>query len=405
LQERKPEFVNVDSPLIKKKKEAQKNTEIDLNTARAVVESMEVSQKAGSADEIENIDDERLENDANNNDEEEEYNGPIQFACCMCVNLFETEDELLAHAKTHDIPVRDYLPGKTVECRLCLKRFTKAKNYNNHIKGLYEEKKVCQLCGLRVPGNLYQEHMADHADPDAQAELDLLEKQRRERKEKNDRRRGPKKKCPECDREFTLNTHLNIHIKAVHLKEKPYKCEICGSAFAYKDSLSKHSLKHSNERKFTCHLCPKTYIYRADLRVHLQRHENIRNFSCNLCELKFFSNKHLKQHMVTHNPDSIWKCNMCDKSYRQQYTLTKHKFAEHKIPIQKRGSNLFGRGYQDVEPVPRQYDEVIVEEAEEHLMEELEETVEGDEDDPDYIVQETHFDGEYETVPVVEIPI
>jgi hypothetical protein len=94
---------------------------------------------------------------------------------------------------------------------------------------------------------------------------------------------------------------------------------------------------------------------------------------------------------------------MCDKSYRQQYTLTKHRYTEHKVPIKRKGSNLFGKGYQRCEVVADGVEEHLLEDTE--MVDEIVEEKVEEIDDQEYIIQETHYDGEYESVPVVEIPM
>jgi ribosomal protein S27AE len=196
-----------------------KNGELDTTSVADAEQENFSAMFEQSADE-EDVNADETVDSTNNNDDPNE---PYRFACCMCVKICETEEELLEHVKDHDIPPREYQPGKTVECRLCLKRFSKTKNYNNHIKCVYEEKKLCPLCGMSLYERHFPDHMAGHADPETQ-EVHKQQKQQRQSKRAS---RGntnvqQKKACPDCGREFLLTTHLNIHIKAVHLKEKPY---------------------------------------------------------------------------------------------------------------------------------------------------------------------------------------
>jgi hypothetical protein len=121
---------------------------------------------------------------------------PFRFACCMCVNISETEEELLKHVTTtHELPVRVYQSGKQVECRLCYKRFSKIKNYNNHIKYVYEEKKLCPVCGLAFYERYLHDHVESHANPDA-----IVQRQSPQK-----RKNMPKKQCARCDRKFLCN--------------------------------------------------------------------------------------------------------------------------------------------------------------------------------------------------------
>ena len=55
------------------------------------------------------------------------------------------------------------------------------------------------------------------------------------------------KKCTSCENVYDNITSLNIHIKAVHLKMLPYKCQFCDAAFGYKSSLKDHVSKFHND--------------------------------------------------------------------------------------------------------------------------------------------------------------
>ena len=53
-------------------------------------------------------------------------------------------------------------------------------------------------------------------------------------------------KCKECDREFGKYNHLKKHIQNIHLKLKPFSCELCDYASSSKDRLISHvTLKHN----------------------------------------------------------------------------------------------------------------------------------------------------------------
>ena len=48
---------------------------------------------------------------------------------------------------------------------------------------------------------------------------------------------GPHFPCSQCDKKFTMSDDLHSHMKSVHLKIKPFKCETCKRLFAHKKSL------------------------------------------------------------------------------------------------------------------------------------------------------------------------
>ena len=49
--------------------------------------------------------------------------------------------------------------------------------------------------------------------------------------------------CKDCDYVTTAQPNLYNHIRFVHEKYKPNKCEHCDAAYGYKRDLIKHRLK------------------------------------------------------------------------------------------------------------------------------------------------------------------
>ena len=53
--------------------------------------------------------------------------------------------------------------------------------------------------------------------------------------------------CDECHFKFKQYQHLKRHISAIHLKEKPHKCEYCDFVCSHKPNLLHHSCKSKIE--------------------------------------------------------------------------------------------------------------------------------------------------------------
>ena len=46
--------------------------------------------------------------------------------------------------------------------------------------------------------------------------------------------------CGECEKAFRNKTMLTVHVKAVHLKIRPYQCKLCQRLFAKMENLDIH---------------------------------------------------------------------------------------------------------------------------------------------------------------------
>lgn len=69
---------------------------------------------------------------------------------------------------------------------------------------------------------------------------------------------------------------LQDHIKAKHEHRKDFKCIICNSAFAAKNSLLRHLALHDDSEPFHCAYCISKYATKELYRQHLKdNHPNV----------------------------------------------------------------------------------------------------------------------------------
>ncbi|XP_022818933.1 PR domain zinc finger protein 5-like isoform X4 [Spodoptera litura] len=105
------------------------------------------------------------------------------------------------------------------------------------------------------------------------------------------------KECKACDKIFTSDSRLQIHIRRDHLLERTFKCTECNMAFFAKDTLNQHMVRHSGVKRFSCNLCSKTYTLKKGLREHMRIHDNDRRFKCDICDKAFVQKVSWKGHM------------------------------------------------------------------------------------------------------------
>lgn len=100
--------------------------------------------------------------------------------------------------------------------------------------------------------------------------------------------------CSVCGKGFSRPDHLSCHVKHVHSSERPFKCQVtaCTSAFATKDRLRSHMIRH--EGKVTCNICGKM-LSAAYITSHLKTHGQANfnnNSNNNQCNSKDANNVH-----------------------------------------------------------------------------------------------------------------
>ncbi|XP_069022623.1 vascular endothelial zinc finger 1-like isoform X2 [Embiotoca jacksoni] len=112
--------------------------------------------------------------------------------------------------------------------------------------------------------------------------------------------------CPICQQRFKRKDRMTYHVRShdggVH---KPYICSVCGKGFSRPDHLSCHVKHvHSSERPFKCQVtaCTSAFATKDRLRSHMIRHEG--KVTCNICG-KMLSAAYITSHLKTHGQASF----------------------------------------------------------------------------------------------------
>ncbi|KAI8900952.1 hypothetical protein BC833DRAFT_562897 [Globomyces pollinis-pini] len=75
-----------------------------------------------------------------------------------------------------------------------------------------------------------------------------------------------------CDKVYTRNYSLKMHVIAAHEQRRAHECGVegCDKKFARKHDLIRHQVTHkSGDRKFICSICTKRFNRKEHLKVHL----------------------------------------------------------------------------------------------------------------------------------------
>lgn len=89
--------------------------------------------------------------------------------------------------------------------------------------------------------------------------------------------------CNFCNKSFTRERALRIHVQSIHLKEFQCFCLHCNKGFVNASGLRQHVHIHENERQFQCKICRKGFNRCHTLNVHIKAMHRNRRYRCKWC--------------------------------------------------------------------------------------------------------------------------
>ncbi|XP_068596862.1 zinc finger protein 408 [Brachionichthys hirsutus] len=109
------------------------------------------------------------------------------------------------------------------------------------------------------------------------------------------------------------------------VRERRYRCSVCGKKFFQIGHLKKHRFSHTEEKPFTCRECGKNYTSAESFRAHQMSHRGERPFPCPHCEKTYGLKRDLKEHMVLHSGEKPYVCEHCGKAFARRPSLRIHR--------------------------------------------------------------------------------
>ncbi|VDI56536.1 Hypothetical predicted protein [Mytilus galloprovincialis] len=113
--------------------------------------------------------------------------------------------------------------------------------------------------------------------------------------------KGGDHKCTQCEATFSRASHLKDHMD-MHTGIKSNICKICGKAYRFRRSLSRHSKTHevAEGLSYECDICNKTFTQKRHLQEHKKAH-NTESVKCTFCSKVFKSKRYLQGDVEKHH--------------------------------------------------------------------------------------------------------
>lgn len=225
---------------------------------------------------------------------------PIKpYLCEFCDASYGRADHLKRHREVHhlnDPNVASQIKGEV--CEYCNKSYSSKSYLQKHLLKHTQKCWKCKLCSVVFETDeALKEHAKTHSKdkPFLCSECGLCFPRKNYLIIHMRRHNGERPyKCQYCEKGFPRSTDLKAHEKC-HTGEKTHFCSVCGKGFPRPYKLSVHMRIHTGEKPYQCTHCPKAFAQCNDLKSHIRRHTGER-FRCEFCDVGFIQKYNLTQH-------------------------------------------------------------------------------------------------------------
>ncbi|XP_045529269.1 zinc finger protein 197-like isoform X1 [Pieris brassicae] len=249
-----------------------------------------------------------------------------KFTCPLCYRHFVSDYFLKKHVIKHVY--------ETTECSLCNENFKSNFDCTEHKKVVHTlNLKTFASCGICGRSFKNMDKLKMHSKKHSFVECPLCNKifksqpffekhmVRHQRKFNSNRKHI--ETCSFCERDYSNENELSLHVNKVHLQIKPYNCDMCEKQFYTELNLRSHKKLHNVKSREECTFCHKTFMCRKSLVIHLRKHIDIKPHYCPVCSKSFYSESSMKYHMKKLH-GGRYCCRLCKHIVNSNIDLKNH---------------------------------------------------------------------------------
>ena len=139
--------------------------------------------------------------------------------------------------------------------------------------------------------------------------------------------------CKECGKGFKSKAACQNHL-VLHTNKGRFTCNTCSKAFNNRFVYEDHLRSHQSKKDFECNYCGTAFKTYKHVACHVRAvHLEDKRFICDVCGSKHMIWTNLKKHQETHrNIDSLpyaYQCSVCNTMFRGSGGLDTHMKVMH----------------------------------------------------------------------------
>ncbi|XP_072049771.1 uncharacterized protein [Amphiura filiformis] len=263
------------------------------------------------------------------------HSGKAPYVCLVCLERFTRRDDFNQHGQNHADTV--------FKCQICSASFSQMELLHNH-DVIHSSSKPfnCTICGARfVNPTSLSKHFKTHPVWDKSHDSVKAAKVQKPQKSISN-----SYVCPICKAMFNSAQELKNHSK-IHEADR-FTCKQCGASCQSRQELMEHTRRHyqkpepskkitttTNGTVYKCSFCPKEFKFKSDHKIHEGLHKKYdgkrpepKKYKCKYCGKCLAFQNDLKIHEQLHETrynHNEFACKHCDKKFDNRIDLRRHR--------------------------------------------------------------------------------